>query len=195
MEYPKRRNIEGVTVHHSVVDGLLQAISSTASLYKKDLERFRLLEKKDWYPLKDLLDFMKQLEKLGNKYSLERIGAQVAENAIWPDNITTFVEAINSIDHAYHMNHQRDGQPLYDYEKMEPIEGFIGHNVLTIDEANQTAIYVCGSFYPCDFDKGMTKALARKFKPEGRTLVNVIHDDTKPCRKLGGDTCTYIIKL
>lgn len=138
---------------------------------------------------------MGELESIGNKYSLERIGAMVADSAIWPENIKTFFEALYSIDHAYHMNHQKDGKPLYDYDKNEVIEGFIGHNILTIDEASNTAVYTCGSFYPCDFDKGMLKILTRTFKPEGKTLVNVVHDDNKPCRKLGGDTCTFVVYL
>ena len=195
MKYPKRKSLEGVTVHHGVVDGLIQAISPLNSFYQKQLTRFELDQKKEWHPLKNLMGFMKELEATGSRYSLEKIGATVAENAIWPDNIQTFIEAISSIDHAYHMNHQRDGQPLYDYANNQPIEGYIGHDVLTIDEATNTAIYECGSFYPCDFDKGMTKALARTFKPNGKTIVNVVHDDSKPCRKLGGDTCTFIIQL
>jgi len=194
MNYPPKKTIKGVEVRGEVIIGLISAMKSLylppdKYLTKYDIEK---PQEKQWYPLEAVTRVFADLEKEGLFLLLQRIGTYVADNAVWPKNLKSFEEALSSIDHAYHMNHRRDGKELYDYAHNQPFEGFIGHDYIETDYQNKKAVYVCGSFYSCDFDFGMARAVARKFKPESSAIVNIVHDDSKPCRKKGGDTCTYI---
>ena len=191
----KKKEIEVVEVRGEVIIGFIKALNSLYGNPDEYLSKYGILnpKEKQWYPLKALVGVFLEFEKKGLFSILQKIGAIVADEAIWPENIKTFTDAINTIDHAYHMNHRRDKQELYDYKNNKIIEGYIGHDILEINEQNKTAIYTCGSFYPCDFDLGMARAILRKFKPE-TTFISIKHDDNKPCRKEKGDTCQYIIK-
>jgi hypothetical protein len=52
---------------------------------------------------------------------------------------------------------------------------------------------VCANPYPCDFDRGIVEAMAGRFRPQGSVPV-VRHDGAQPCRKTGGESCTYLIR-
>ena len=41
----------------------------------------------------------------------------------------------------------------------------------------------------CAFDLGIITAMANKFGSRS----TVTHDDSRPCRKSGGESCTYVI--
>jgi hypothetical protein len=47
---------------------------------------------------------------------------------------------------------------------------------------------VCDNPYPCAFDRGIITAMAQGFELQAK----VVHDDAKPCRKQGAESCTYI---
>ena len=48
----------------------------------------------------------------------------------------------------------------------------------------------CDNPYPCPFDLHLLLAMAQRFE----STATVTHDTTKPCRKNGGPSCTYIVK-
>ena len=200
----RRGALTGVEARGENIVGLLKGMGQ---LFRQWTLKGVLLENgidennlQEWYPLQSLLNVFDAIIEKGGKLTLERIGATVIDNVKWPQKITSFEEAINSIDIAYHMNHRRDGKNLFDPATGQIIEGQIGHNVFYPEKPEERqAVYVCGSFYPCEFDHGMSAALAKRFPPQeaqraGFSNIRVIHDDTKPCRKTGGETCTYLIK-
>jgi hypothetical protein len=109
--------------------------------------------------------------------------------------VTGFEAAIRSIDIAYHMNHRRNGKPLFDPATGTIIEGYIGHCILSpLAPGQRRAVYCCGSYYPEDFDIGMVQTLARKFKPDGATVVRVAIDDSRPMKSKGGASTTYSLE-
>ena len=65
----------------------------------------------------------------------------------------------------------------------------IGHYGFEKIDGKNMIISECNNPYPCAFDKGIITAMAQKFEVK----ANIIHDDSKPCRKNGADSCTYII--
>ncbi len=190
-----KKSIEGVEVRGEVIIGFKKALESLYGNPSQYLSKYGILnpEVNKWYPLKALIDMFSEFEKRKLNSILQKIGSITAEEAVWPKDIQTFKDALNSINHAYHINHRRKNKELYDYTNNAIIEGGIGHDILEVNEETKTAIYTCGSFYPCDFDLGMAKAVLRKFKGN-ITFISIKHDDTKPCRKNGGDTCQYNIK-
>jgi hypothetical protein len=131
-----------------------------------------------WYPQQAWLDAFQQIaEKVGLQV-LWKIGTRIPENAKWPPDVNTVDKALASIDVAYHMNHRGGEIGHYQFDKT----------------GDRTGVMVCRNPYPDEFDRGIVEAVVRKFKPQDSTAMVVRHDDTKPCRKKGGDSCTYVIK-
>jgi len=130
-----------------------------------------------WYSQQAWLDAFKTIsEKLG-QVTLYSIGLKIPETAKFPPAIDSIEKALASIDVAYHMNHRMGEIGNYKYEAT----------------GEKSARMVCTNPYPCDFDRGIIEAVAKRFRPKG-ALVRVKHDDSAPCRKQGAESCTYLIE-
>jgi hypothetical protein len=144
-----------------------------------------------WYPQQAWLDAFKVIvEKIGPK-TLNSIGQMIPENADWPPQVNSIETALASIDIAYHMNHSLAGKPLFDPASGRMSEG-IGHYSFKKISANEVQV-ICKNPYPCEFDKGLIRAAASKFKPGGAKLEFLEHTSSG-CRNTGGEHCTYIVK-
>ncbi|MFH1380703.1 MAG: hypothetical protein ABIH57_00835, partial [Candidatus Omnitrophota bacterium] len=124
-----------------------------------------------WYSQQDWLNAFKVIhEKLG-QYTLQQIGMKIPENADWPPEINDIESALASIDVAYHMNHRINGRVMFNPVNGTMEEG-IGH--YGYEKVSERKIkMVCDNPYPCDFDKGIILAVAKKFKPKDAINVNV----------------------
>ena len=181
--------VNGQTVL-SIVDGL--------GIHKK--QAYEILSKNGiddpqpdkWYSQQSWLDsFYEIAVKMGSE-ALFQIGRQIPEDADWPSQIKTIEDALASIDTAYHMNHRLKGEVLFSPRTGIMKEG-IGHYFFEKTGA-RSAKMVCLNPYPCAFDRGIIEATASKFKPEDSDFIGVEHDDARPCRNKGEESCTYIIK-
>ena len=131
----------------------------------------------EFYSQQAWLDAFRQIsEKIGVN-TLYAIGQKIPENAQFPPEIDSIEKGLASIDVAYHMNHRNGEIGHYHYQQLTENE----------------ACFICNNPYPCDFDRGIIEAVADKFKPEG-AIVTVVHDNNAPCRKQGGESCTYRVK-
>lgn len=54
------------------------------------------------------------------------IGLSIPENAVFPPWVVDIDTAVKAIDIAYHLNHRKDGKPLFDMKTGTMSEG-IGH--------------------------------------------------------------------
>jgi len=86
------------------------------------------------------------------------------------------------------MNHRKNGRVLFNPDSGEMSEG-IGHYGYSELKGKNSIVSVCENPYPCTFDEGILISMAKKFEPSAM----ILHDNTKPCRRKGGDSCTYII--
>ncbi len=130
----------------------------------------------NWYLQQAWLDAFKEIhDKLGAN-TLFQIGLKIPQSAKFPPEIDDIEKALSAIDIAYHMNHRNGEIGHYNYSKVTA----------------ESAKMVCNNPYPCDFDRGIIAAMAQRFKPTGSDVM-LMHDDTAPCRKKGGDSCTYHI--
>ncbi len=139
-----------------------------------------------WYSQEKWLQVFKVIFDKTGPNTLFNIGKKIPENAVFPTNLTSIEEALQSIDIAYHMNHRRNGRILY--ESGIILEG-IGHYSYTKIPDQNKIIMTCENPYHCAFDKGIITAMAQKFEP----TALIMHDNTKECRILGADSCTFII--
>ncbi len=129
----------------------------------------------NWYSQKAWLDSFKEIyEKYGSN-TLFEIGKKIPSNAKFPSEIDNIEKALASIDVAYNMNHRNGDIGFYK---------LVEHN-----KDKRTLIMHCNNPYPCDFDRGIIIAMARKFERS----VNVELDTNKPSRKDGADDSWYIV--
>jgi len=130
-----------------------------------------------WYPQQAWLDAFKIISDKIGKATLTKIGNKIPENAKFPPTIDNIEKALSSIDIAYHMNHKGGEIGHYNYHKV----------------SDKSAKLVCDNPYPCEFDRGIIEAMAKKFRPP-TSLPRILHDDKAPCRKDGAESCTYHVE-
>lgn len=145
-----------------------------------------------WNKLQSVLDAFKDISELIGDNNLITIGKMTVENATFPP-MEGLEMALKSIDVGYHMNHQKDGEAMFNPETGEMTEG-IGHYKLeSYDYSGKSAVMVCHTPYPSKFEEGLILHMARKFKPTGSIRQRVVLDPNKETRLLGGETCTFNI--
>lgn len=143
-----------------------------------------------WYPQQAWLDAFKVISEKIGAATLLQIGKSIPEHADWPPTVKTIEDALGSVDIAYHMNHRIGTTPLFDPSNGSMKEG-IGHYRFE-KTGDRSGKMMCENPYPCDFDKGIVEAVAKKFKPSDSLMVKVDHT-SGDCRKNAGEKCTYTI--
>jgi hypothetical protein len=69
----------------------------------------------------------------------------------------------------------------------------IGHFGYELIAPRKVRMVVVDHPVPCSLDFGVIEAVAKRFKPADSLLVDMTHDDTRPCRDKGDNSCTYYI--
>jgi hypothetical protein len=146
------------------------------------------IEPDAWYSQEAWLRAFERIDREMGRPNLFAIGLKIPENAKFPPTITDLPGAIASIDVAYHMNHRKHGHMMFDPSTGTMTEG-IGHYGFEPVAGKSMIVSRCQNPYPCNFDRGILTAMARRFE---RTAV-VTHVDQEPCRERGGESCTYHI--
>lgn len=144
-----------------------------------------------WNDLQSLLNAMKEIADSIGEMNLFMIGKEVMEGAAFPP-MDGLESALRSIDVAYHMNHRKNGQPMFNPNTGQMTEGIGHYDLVRFDEENKEAILVCHTPYPSKFEEGLIVHIARTFKPEG-SFLKVQLDTTKETRREGGERCTFKI--
>ncbi|NUP09836.1 MAG: hypothetical protein HOW73_27635 [Polyangiaceae bacterium] len=193
---PFERAIEvnGQTVY-AVFDGFAAFKSIAADILTNEgigeltANRGFKVDAQGWYPQDAWLRAFERIAKKLGDPVLFSIGKKIPENAIFPPWVTDIDSAIRSIDVAYHLNHRRNGKVMFDTESKEMTEG-IGHYGYARTADKNEIVSVCENPYPCHFDRGILTTMALRFQPGAQ----VRHDDSKPCRNKGADSCTYVVQ-
>ncbi|MHA2297198.1 MAG: hypothetical protein ACXAEU_13205 [Candidatus Hodarchaeales archaeon] len=174
----KETQVNGTTIM-SIVDGLgifkyiTERVFNEAGLPNPDEI---VPDVYHWYSQQKWLDAFKIIaEKVGSR-TLFRIGLKIPENAVFPPQISDIESALQSIDVAYHANHKNYG----------PDE--LGHYQYSKVPGENKILITCDNPYPCDFDRGIITAIAKRLNHS----VRVNHAYGK-CRKSGEDSCTYTV--
>jgi len=145
-----------------------------------------------WYPQQAWLDAFRELSFSVGEMNLFLIGKAIIDNASFPP-ISGLQDGLASIDVAYHMNHRKAGQLMFETDGGHMLEG-IGHYHLTaFDETARTATMLCDNPYPSRFDEGIISQVVRRFKPATSRRADVTLDGTQPTRMKGADSCTYLV--
>jgi len=185
--------VNGQTVY-SVVEGfaIFKKIPSdillTLGIGRPGPDGLVSLDEDEWIPQEQWLRAFEQIGEVVGTGALYGIGLKIPECAIFPPWVTDVRSAIKSVDVAYHLNHRRDGRPLFDLETGAMSEG-IGHYGFAPVPGENRIVSSCTNPYPCDFDKGILTTMARRFAPDAW----VEHVEPEICRKKGAEGCTYLV--
>jgi hypothetical protein len=146
----------------------------------------------EWYPLQPYLDAFRVIAETIGPVTLCAIGRRTPECAIFPAAIDSVEKALAAIDTAYHMNHRLAGRVMHNPRTGKITEGIGHYRYARLGE--RKVRMTCDNPYPCDLDRGIIEALAMRYKPADSLFVTVTHDDSAPCRKRGGESCTYYVE-
>lgn len=186
----------GIEVNGESLGATVDAFKQYPAVVSKYLVKYELvksvngkpepIDRSAWYPFDRWLAAYQQIAKEIGVNSLYTIGKKIPENAAFPPHLTDIRSALGSMDVAYHLNHRKNGAPMFDPATGAMLEG-IGHIRTQFFDNERRATVVCEEPYPCEFDRGLITALANRFEPMAKTL----HDNSAPCRKKGDSSCTF----
>lgn len=171
----------GVEINGQTILSMIEGVSRFSEAYQETV-RDALAENGigepaagEWYPQQAWLDAFGVLAEDLEPHLLDRIGEQIPDTADWPSGISGVEDGLRSIDNAYHANHRG---------------GDIGFYRLT-DIGQNAGEMTCRNPYPCPFDRGIIRAVARTFAPVERFVF--VEETGSQCRREGGDTCSYTV--
>jgi hypothetical protein len=169
-----------VEVNGETIQALVQGMGKFRETALRILAKQEIVNPQpgEWYSQQAWLDALAVIADKVGPDALFNIGLRIPENALFPPGIDSLDKALSSVDAAFHMNHRN---------------GLIGHYYFTATGPKSCEM-VCENSYPCDFDRGLVTAICRHFKPKGsETMAQITHDDSKPCRKKGALSCTFLV--
>lgn len=184
---------KGIEVNGRTIFSIVNALKPIRFIVRKIFLDVGLPDLNDirpdqWYSQQQWLDAFKLLADKAGPHTLMSIGEKIPDHALFPADITNIFDSIASIDVAYHLNHRNSqGQILFENGKFH--EGIGHYKVLSIDKDNNKVIIKCENPYPCYFDQGIITRMVKKFEPE----ATILHDESNGCRRLGFESCTFII--
>ncbi len=146
-----------------------------------------------WYDLQSILNAYKDLCNTIGEMNLFLVGKAVMEQAEFPP-MDGLENALRSIDVAYHMNHRKNGEVMFNPGTGQMLEGIGHYQVTKFDENKKVAEMVCHTPYPSKFEEGLIVQVVRRFRPKGSLRSKVSLDETKETRRKGAETCTFKIE-
>lgn len=129
----------------------------------------------EWYPQQAWLDTFETIARELEPHILDRLGEQIPDVADWPTGIDGVRSGLAAIDDAYRMNHR--GGEIGHY-RFEPVD-------------DRTGRVHCRNPYPCPFDRGLVRAVARRTAPVESFVF--VEERGETCRRDGADECVYTV--
>ncbi len=158
------------------------------SIGTKGPDGLAVIHPQEWYPLERLLRIFGKIESLMGPTVLFQVGLTVLKSAKMPGGIRDIWSGMHLLNAGYHMNHRKNGQVMFSEATGEFIPGIGAYEIRGQAPAKRMQL-VCTNPYPCTFDLGVVTAMAQQFVRSAR----VVHDESGPCRKRGGLSCSYLV--
>ncbi|MFP2932696.1 hypothetical protein ACLESO_47620 [Pyxidicoccus sp. 3LG] len=154
---------------------------------KVNKEGALVLDPEAWYSVDAELRMMRRVaEELGPLVVFNG-GKRIPENAVFPPSADIHT-GLAAIDVAYHMNHGKNGRPLFDGATGRKLPG-IGNLAYEPHPSGNRGVLTAHTFYPDEFIRGLIVSMAQRFKPQARVELDV----TKPSLSRGGESTTWLI--
>ncbi|BCY19494.1 hypothetical protein hrd7_33430 (plasmid) [Leptolinea sp. HRD-7] len=185
---------DGVEVNGETVVAVLDGMGNFREKGREILANNGILapEAGRWYKMQSLVDALNQIAGSFRPITLTSIGRRLPDLIRFPVGINDIHQALFSMDITYHLNHRKNGKILYDNSARKVLDG-IGHYYYKYTGPS-SAVIVCTSPYPCDYDRGLIDATALRFKPFAVGDIHVTHEASDHCRKNGDDFCAFKVE-
>lgn len=169
--------VHGQTILHVVDDALARFSDEYRTRARETLVSHGIDDPApdEWYPQQAWLNTFEHIADILGPHLLDRLGEQIPTVADWPTNISTMEYALQSIDDAYQRNHRGGDIGSYRFEQLD----------------DRTGRVVCTTPYPCPFDRGMIRAVARQHAPVEAFVF--VEERGDACRRDGSDSCSYTV--
>jgi hypothetical protein len=154
----------------SILDGVPDAFTGTAEEILAD-HGIEDPQPEEWYDQTAYLEAYETIVEEVGESTLRRIGESTPENAEWPPGVETPMEALESIQAAYEMNHRGGDIGVYEVERVD----------------DSTAEVRCRNPYPCAYDRALVEGTAGMFADGYVSLSEV----GSTCREDGARECVY----
>lgn len=128
-----------------------------------------------WYPQQAWLNTIEAIAAELDPHLLDRLGEQIPDVVEWPSGISGVEAGLRSIDEAYQRNHRGGEIGGYRFERLDA----------------QIGTVTCENPYPCLFDRGLIRAVARQYAPVEAFVF--VEERGSACRRDGADICTYTV--
>ncbi|MFB6108136.1 MAG: hypothetical protein ABEJ82_04735 [Haloplanus sp.] len=129
----------------------------------------------EWYSQQAWLNAVEAIAADLEPHILDRLGEQLPDAAEWPDDFSGVEAGLRSIDRAYQRNHRGGDGGRYRFERTGERRGTV----------------TCRNPYPCVFDRGLVRAVARRSAPVESFVF--VEERGDACRRDGADSCTYTV--
>lgn len=129
----------------------------------------------DWYSQQAWLNSFETIAADLEPHLLDRIGEQIPDVADWPSGIANVEAGLESIDEAYQRNNRGGAIGFYRFERSD----------------DRTGEVTCKNPFPCEFDRGLVRGVARKYAPVEAFVF--VEERGEVCRRDGDDACTYTV--
>jgi hypothetical protein len=192
---PNRDNLQGLGNLGANMNAIMGGFGSFTLIASKlllsegigtpDASMIAQFEPSAWYPTDRILRVFDHIQAEFGDFTLRQVGLQVLKVAPLPPQIVDLTSAYEMLDAAAHMNHGRNGVPLFDPATGVMQEG-IGHYKWIHTKGTNKGTIESTTIYPCPFDEGLVTGAAQRFKPAA-----IITHDKASCRNRGGDRCLY----
>lgn len=196
MQYKPRE--PGIEVLGATVVAFLTGFQHFPHVASRYLSKFGIVppgkdlsavEPTKWYPQAAVLATYEAIANEIGGNTLYGLGAQMVRATPVPPEVRDLAAVLRYLDAGYHLHHRKNGVVMFDPATGRQLEG-IGHYAYKRQGDERKILVVCDNPYPCDFDRGIVTALVTRFEPRG----TAVHDEQSPCRKRGGDSCTFVVK-
>ncbi|MEM9950526.1 MAG: hypothetical protein AAF846_02905 [Chloroflexota bacterium] len=164
-----------VEVYGQTVMSFLSGLKDEVIPVLKEFDLYPL-EADQWYPQTQVLGAYEALNER-DFMNLVAVGMKIPDQAEWPPEVVTVHDALGSLDVVYNMNHRGGEIGEYRYEKT----------------GERSGIMFCHNPYPSDFDYGLVYRIVQKFRGADSTDMLVKRDESKPSRRNGGESCTFLV--
>jgi len=134
-----------------------------------------------WYHFQSILDALKEIEDKFGHHLLRQVGEQAATLAPIPPEITTLKACLLSLNTTLSRICRGGGIGGYEVSEEGTGQGFTRY------------VVTASTPFPCSLTNGYLEGYANRFKASENKEVVMRHDEERPCRRDGAETCTYII--
>ncbi|WP_394838419.1 serine/threonine protein kinase [Pendulispora rubella] len=141
-----------------------------------------------WWPMEAYVLALNEIAETLSPIKALDTGKRAAKYVqLPPDPMMQNIHAMfGAMDIAYHLNHRRNGAPMFDIESGRMEDGIGHYHYRGHLGTEQSVVMVCEEPYPCAMDHGMILGFARRFEPYA-----VVEHAPGGCRRDGAESCTY----